>query len=311
MTEFFIKTILTEELFGNRICESQEDYQIVNYLYDKLLLEKFLYGEPVTVPELRKLLHKKILNFEFIKLDGEVRPAKGTTMMKYIPKKDHPKGVRPSSPKVATFFDLDKDAWRSVSKKSKEIVIKKDKKKGKPVVVVKDKDDKEKLGPEPIDDLKVGDIRNYLEDDENIVIEIIKMDDDGTVHAKEVKNDRPLTIHPDEVKNIGEETEPEKEEPEKEEPEKEEPEKEEPEKEEPEKKPEKKPKEKPKKKPKKKPEPKIEPKVEEPEETTILIPKEESPEEEAESKEKPKEIESEEPPEEEIGDEGPEEEEIE
>jgi len=138
MTEQLIKSILTQELFGYRICESGQDIQIVNYFYDNLLLEKLLHGEPISVPELRKLLRQKIVNFEFIKLDGEVRPAKGTTMMKYIPPKDHPKGIRPSSPKVATFFDLDKDAWRSVSKRSKEIVIKKDEKTGKPIIVVKD-----------------------------------------------------------------------------------------------------------------------------------------------------------------------------
>ncbi|NMC60218.1 MAG: DUF2693 domain-containing protein [Candidatus Methanofastidiosa archaeon] len=139
MTEQLIKDILTEELFGYKICESARDLFIVNYFYDNLLLEKLLYGEPISVPELRKLLRKKIVNFEFIKLNGEVRPAKGTTMMKYIPRKDHPKGIRPSSPKVATFFDLDKDAWRSVSRRSKEIVLKKDEKTDKPIVVVRDK----------------------------------------------------------------------------------------------------------------------------------------------------------------------------
>lgn len=139
MTELLIKNILAEELFGTRICESLEDQQIVDYFYKEFLLEKLLYGEPISVPELRKLLRNKIVNFEFIKLDGDVRPARGTTMMKYIPAKDHPKGIRPSSDKVATFFDLDKDAWRSVSRRSKEIVLKKDEEKGKPIVVVKDK----------------------------------------------------------------------------------------------------------------------------------------------------------------------------
>ena len=149
MNEFFIKNILSEELFGSKICESAEDYEIVNFLYEELMLEKLLYGEPVSIPELRKLLRNKILNFEFIKLDGEVRPARGTTMMKYIPKSDHPKGIRPSSPKVATFYDLDKDAWRSVSKKSKEVVLKKDEEKGKPVLIVKDKEAEEPTKKEP------------------------------------------------------------------------------------------------------------------------------------------------------------------
>jgi hypothetical protein len=139
MTELLIKNTLSEILFGNRICESLDDRWIVNYMYDDLMLEKLLYGEPVTVPELRKLLHNKILNFEFIKLDGEVRPAKGTTMMKYIPQAAHPKGIRPSSKKVATFYDLEKKDWRSVSQRSKEIVLKKDEETGKPVIMVKDK----------------------------------------------------------------------------------------------------------------------------------------------------------------------------
>jgi hypothetical protein len=143
MTEFLIKNILTEILFENRICESLEDRQIVNYFYKELMLEKLLYGEPVTVPELRKLLHDKIVNFEFIKLDGEVRLAKGTTMMKYIPQSQHPKGIRPSSPKVATFYDLQKHDWRSVSQRSKEIVLKKDEETGKPIIMVKDKSEQD------------------------------------------------------------------------------------------------------------------------------------------------------------------------
>lgn len=139
MTELLVKNIISEILFDNRVCESLEDRWIVNYLYDNLLCEKLLYGEPITVPELRALLRQKILNFEFIKLNGEIRPAKGTTMMKYVPQSQHPKGIRPSSKKVATFYDLEKSDWRSVSQRSKEIVLKKDEKTGKPVIMVKDK----------------------------------------------------------------------------------------------------------------------------------------------------------------------------
>ena len=142
MTELFIKNILTEILFDNKICESFEDQSIVNYLYEELLLDRLLYGEPITVPELRKILHDKIVHFEFIKLDGEVRDVpRGTTMMKYVPHSQQPKGIRPSSKKVATFYDLQKHDWRSVSQKSKEIVLKKDEQTGKPIVMVKDKPD--------------------------------------------------------------------------------------------------------------------------------------------------------------------------
>jgi hypothetical protein len=141
MTEFIIKNLITEILFENKICESLEDRWIVNYLYDNTLCEKLLYGEPVTIDELRHILRKKIVNFEFIKLNGEIRLAKGTLKMDYVPTADHPKGIRPSSPKVATFYDLEKMDWRSVSQRSKEIVLKKDEETGKPIIMVKDKPD--------------------------------------------------------------------------------------------------------------------------------------------------------------------------
>jgi hypothetical protein len=224
MTEFFLKTILAQELFENRLCESLEEQQMVDFFYRELLLEKFLYGEPITVPELRKLLRQKIVNFEFIKLDGEVRPAEGTQMMKYIPKKDHPKGIRPSSPKVATFFDLDKMAWRSVSQRSKEIVLKKDEEKGRPVVVVKDVDKEAKKIPkeekpekpvdvtaaepkyeEPIDELGVGDVRYYLNRyGKEIQIEIIRIGEDGSVYARTTADNALFRVPEARLRNIGE-----------------------------------------------------------------------------------------------------------
>ena len=216
MTEQILKGLLSEELFGTRLCESLEDQKIVDFFYEELLLEKFLWGEPISVPELRKLLRKAIVNFEFIKLDGKVRPAKGTTMLKYIPQEDHPKGIKPSSDAVATFFDLDKDAWRSVSKKSKEIVLKKDEEKNRPVVVVRDKDEElkkkgdapEKLGPEPADELHIGEIRNYLNrNGKNVVIKIARMDDDGNIYAETAKQGTPFKIPAARVQNIGEITE--------------------------------------------------------------------------------------------------------
>jgi hypothetical protein len=224
MTEFLIKNILTEELFGNKICENLEDKEIVDFFYKEFLCEKFLYGEPITIPELRKLLRQKIINFEFIKLDGEVRPATGTTMMKYIPREDHPKGIRPSSTKVATFFDLDKMAWRSVSQRSKEIVLKKDEEKGRPIVVVQDKDKEAKkvrreekptkpidvtaIKPEyeePIDELQVGDVRNYLNRyGKNIQIEIIRIGDDGSVYARTTADNALFKVPEARLRNIGE-----------------------------------------------------------------------------------------------------------
>jgi hypothetical protein len=215
MKEQTIRNILAEELFGTRLCESVEDQEILEAFYEgiKPLFEKFLWGEPISVPELRKLLRKSIVNFEFIKLDGEVRPAKGTTMLKYIPKEDHPKGIRPSSDAVATFFDLDKEAWRSVSKKSKEIVLKKDEEKDRPIVIVKDKEkglkkkdgEIEQTGQEPIDELEVGDIRFYLNrNNRDIAIKITRMDDDGSLYAETLKEGTPFKIPAERVRNIGE-----------------------------------------------------------------------------------------------------------
>jgi len=139
MNKQLIKNILSEELFGYRINESLDQEILVNYFYDEFLLEKLLIGEPVSLEELRKILNSKIVNFEFIKLDGDVRPAKGTTMMKHIPPVDHPSGSNPSSDKVATFYDLSKGVWRSVSNKSKEVVLIQDKDTGKLKVQVSDK----------------------------------------------------------------------------------------------------------------------------------------------------------------------------
>ena len=197
--EHIVKTILTEILFGRHLCESSSEQDIVQFFYEELeagdtLNEKLLVGEPVTVPELRKILRNKILNFEFIKLDGEVRPARGTTMMKYVPKKDHPKGVRPSSPKVATFFDLEKKAWRSVSNRSKEIVLKYaygEKGEKKPVFIVRDKEveDEDRVSrteaPEFSEPSFSGPVRGEITKDDIEDVDVIRKPEVDAVPAGE------------------------------------------------------------------------------------------------------------------------------
>ena len=204
--EGVIKQAISEEIFGLTIInESEEDRTMIDEIFnavlkdDSFLFEKLLVGEPVSVPEIRKLLRKKILNFEFIKLDGEVRPARGTTMMKYIPQKDHPKGIRPSSPKVATFFDLDKKAWRSISNKSKEIVLKYAfGEKEKPVFVVKDKEEKpeekpdiepkvEKPTEEPDVQVKDVDIEEKPVDDDEVEVKDVEVEEKPSVDVKDVE----------------------------------------------------------------------------------------------------------------------------
>jgi hypothetical protein len=208
LSEFLIKQLVSEILFNSRICEDMNQQNTVNFLYKELLLEKLLVGEPVSVPELRKILRKKILNFEFIKLDGEVRPARGTTMMKYVPQADHPKGVRPSSPKVATFFDLDKKAWRSVSNRSKEIVLKYGfGEKEKPVFVVKDKEappEKEITKEIPSEEEPIKDIKPV--EKPTVDVKSIEPEEKPTVDIKDVEPEERPTI---DVKDVEPEERPE------------------------------------------------------------------------------------------------------
>ena len=65
--------------------------------------------------EIRTKLAQGILNFAFIKKDGSVRIANGTTNLDLIPQEFHPKGNGKSSDKVIAYFDTDKNAWRCLS----------------------------------------------------------------------------------------------------------------------------------------------------------------------------------------------------
>ena len=217
MNKTLIRSLISEILFGNAITESMEDRYFLNVVYDTIrgdaILEKLLVGEPVGIPELRKLLRKKILNFEFIKLDGEIRPARGTTMMKYIPKSDHPKGIRPSSDKVATFYDLDKKAWRSVSNRSKEVVMKYGfGEKKKPVFVVKDRDQKmpdveEPMPKEPeVKEPEIDDIEDLEVKDGDVEtkpdVEVIEMKPKYGWKPKERKDPEEDLPQPGEIEDV-------------------------------------------------------------------------------------------------------------
>ena len=61
---------------------------------------------------LRQALRKGRVHFCYWKKDGSLRPAYGTTNSDIIPAADHPKGLRKPNPKVVTYYDLDKQAWR-------------------------------------------------------------------------------------------------------------------------------------------------------------------------------------------------------
>lgn len=74
--------------------------------------------------ELKKRLQEGIVSFTFKKKDGEVRLAKGTTKIDMIPESKRPvektliEGTTPSVSSFQTYFDTDKEAWRSFVKNS-------------------------------------------------------------------------------------------------------------------------------------------------------------------------------------------------
>ena len=53
--------------------------------------------------------------FSFIKLNGQIRDAQGTTNLLLVPDDKQPKDLVPQKDRYATvaFFDLDKSEWRS------------------------------------------------------------------------------------------------------------------------------------------------------------------------------------------------------
>lgn len=66
------------------------------------------------VQDLRNELSNGVTDFAFIKKDGSVRVAKGTTNLAFVPVEKRPKGGK-ASEKVLAYFDLDKDNWRCLS----------------------------------------------------------------------------------------------------------------------------------------------------------------------------------------------------
>lgn len=70
---------------------------------------------------LRKRLAGGMVQFTFIKVNGDERKATGTTVLDLIPPDHRPKGIaKPRNTDTVTFYDLEKMAWRSC--RSAEIV---------------------------------------------------------------------------------------------------------------------------------------------------------------------------------------------
>ena len=74
----------------------------------------------MNIPELKKALYEGIVNFEFVKKNGERRSARGTTCPDLVPVDNCPKGARTPEQQAAferqtvAFYDIDKKAWRSM-----------------------------------------------------------------------------------------------------------------------------------------------------------------------------------------------------
>ena len=74
----------------------------------------------MNINDLRKALNEGIVLFEFVKKDGTLRHARGTTCPELIPTDNTPQGKRTPEQQAAyqrqtvAFYDIDKKDWRSM-----------------------------------------------------------------------------------------------------------------------------------------------------------------------------------------------------
>ena len=79
----------------------------------------------ITVDELKFLLQKGEVHFIFEKTDGTKRDAKGTLREDLIPEDMKPlESYMNPKAKNPKYFDLDKNAWRSLSYDTSEVEVK-------------------------------------------------------------------------------------------------------------------------------------------------------------------------------------------
>jgi len=71
---------------------------------------------PIEADALRTKLNEGTVQFAFKKLDGTLRTAVGTTHLESVPQEHHPSGNGGESSRASVrYFDMGKNAWRSVS----------------------------------------------------------------------------------------------------------------------------------------------------------------------------------------------------
>ena len=70
------------------------------------------------IQELKQALYEGVVLFEFIKKDGTLRHARGTTCPDLLPDSEKPLGKRTAQQQIAydrqtlAFYDIDKKGWR-------------------------------------------------------------------------------------------------------------------------------------------------------------------------------------------------------
>ena len=74
----------------------------------------------MNIPDLKKALYEGVVLFEFVKKDGSIRHARGTTCPDLVPTDNMPQNKR-TPPQQAlydrqpvAFYDIDKKGWRSM-----------------------------------------------------------------------------------------------------------------------------------------------------------------------------------------------------
>ena len=73
----------------------------------------------MTATEIKQTLASGVVNFKYTKKDGSERIASGTRHMDFIKTQGaEPKGTGTEKIGVITYYDLDKEAWRSFREES-------------------------------------------------------------------------------------------------------------------------------------------------------------------------------------------------
>ena len=74
----------------------------------------------MNIPDLKKALYEGVVLFEFVKKDGSIRHARGTTCPDLVPTDNLPQNKRTPQQQAlydrqtVAFYDIDKKGWRSM-----------------------------------------------------------------------------------------------------------------------------------------------------------------------------------------------------